>query len=124
VLRCGNERAVVLSYSLAHRIEEVERDGEFRVDIQVRLVRNDERSQMRSALVSLSCIDNFLLNETENKQHLRVRYDVVLVRKQALEIEVYKVCVRLQRGRRVPYIRIPARHKLLQIQLCRSHIPL
>ena len=50
---------------------------------------------MRSALVSLSCIDNFLLNETENKQHLRVRYDVVLIRKQALEIEIYNIRGRL-----------------------------
>ena len=94
VLRCGNERAVVLSYSLAHRIEEIERDREFRVDIEVRLVRNDKRMQVCSSLVFLSRVYDLLFNKSENEQHLRVRNDVVFVRKQTLEIKVYKVSVR------------------------------
>lgn len=87
--------AEVFLLSLAHRIEEIESDREFRVDIEVRLIRNDKRMQVCSALVLFPRIDNFLFNKSENEQHLRVRHDVVLVCEQALKIEVYKVSIRL-----------------------------
>ena len=61
----------------------------------MRLVRDDERMQVCPALILLPRIDNFLFDKTEDKQHLRVCHDVVLVRKQALKIEVNQVCVRL-----------------------------
>ena len=86
------------------------------------LIRNDKRMQVCSALVFLPRIDNFLFDKPEHEQHLGVRHDVVLVCEQTLKIEVYKVCVRTQSGRRVPDIRISARNKLLQVQFRRAHI--
>ena len=89
----------------------------------MRLVSDDKRSQVLPALVRFPCVNDFLFYKTENKQHLRVRYGVILVSKQRLKVKVYQVGVYFQRRRRVPNIRISAAYELLQIQLRRPHIP-
>ena len=88
----------------------------------MRLVRDDKRSQILSAFVCFPCVDDFLLNKTENKQHLRVGYGVILVCKQRLKVKVYQIGIHFQRRRRVPNVRISSVYKFLQIQLRRSHI--
>ena len=88
----------------------------------MRLVRDDKRSQVLPAFVCFPCVDDFLLNKTENKQHLRVRYGIVFIRKQRLKVKINQVGVYFQRRRCVPNIRISTVHELLQIQLCRPHI--
>ena len=89
----------------------------------MRLVADNHCVQVFPVSVHLPCVDNLLLDKPEHQQHLRVRHDVVLVRKQALKVKVYDARVRFQRGRRVPDVRIPARDELLQVQLRRAHIP-
>ena len=85
-------------------------------------VGDNERPQVSSALVRFSRIDDFLFDKTENKQHLRVRHRIVLIRKKRLKIEVDKVCIDFERGRRVPNVRISAVYKFLQVQFRRAHI--
>ena len=89
----------------------------------MRFVTNDKRSQIFPAFVRFPCVDDFLLYKTENKQHLRVGYGVILVCKQRLKVKVNQVGIHFQRRRRVPNIRISAAYEFLQIQLRRPHIP-
>ena len=88
----------------------------------MRLVSDNKRSQILSAFVRFPCVDDFLLDKTENKQHLRVGYGVILVCKQRLKVKVNQIGIHFQRRRRVPNIRISAAYEFLQIQLRRSHI--
>ena len=66
-----------------------------------------------SVPIFLTRIDNFLFDKPKYQKHLSVRYYVIFISKQTLEIEIYQSRIRFKRGRRVPYIRIPAVYEFL-----------